>query len=110
MVWQLLQVRHLQDTPLIMVGQMWKSLVQWARDHMLDPARTSSNAEDLAIPHCVATGDEAIAVIREHHGRWRARRGEAGRRPGGARRGDGNQGRPHLPRSSPSDTARPRGA
>lgn len=83
MVWQLLQVRHLDDTPLIMVGLMWKGFVQWARDHMLDPGLHLVNVEDLAIPHCVATGDEAIALIREHHGRWRARGSEAGRRPGG---------------------------
>ena len=30
MVWQLLQVRHLQDTPLILVGKMWADLVEWA--------------------------------------------------------------------------------
>jgi hypothetical protein len=24
----------------------------------------------MPIPHCLYTGDEAIALIREHHGRW----------------------------------------
>ena len=28
------------------------------------------NPEDLTIPRCVATADEAIAAIREHHTRW----------------------------------------
>ena len=32
MIWQLLQVRHLQDTPLILVGKMWPGLIEWARD------------------------------------------------------------------------------
>src|SRR5262249_46363165 len=31
MIWQLLQVRHMQDTPLIFVGKMWGELVQWAK-------------------------------------------------------------------------------
>jgi len=31
MVWQLLQVRHLEKTPLIVVGRMWPGLVEWAR-------------------------------------------------------------------------------
>ena len=76
MIWQLLQVRHLHDTPLILVGQMWGELVQWARTYMQDPRLALVNAEDLAIPRCVATGDEAIALIREHHDRWvRARDG-----------------------------------
>jgi hypothetical protein len=30
MVWQLLQVRHVHDTPLILVGKMWADLVDWA--------------------------------------------------------------------------------
>ena len=31
MVWQLLQVRHLEKTPLIFVGRMWPGLVEWGR-------------------------------------------------------------------------------
>ncbi len=37
MVWQLLQVRHMQDVPLILVGKMWKGLVDWTAQAMLDP-------------------------------------------------------------------------
>ena len=70
MIWQLLQVHHLVDTPLIMVGRMWSELVQWARASMLDPRLHLVNPEDLSIPRCVVTGDEAIALIREHHARW----------------------------------------
>jgi predicted Rossmann-fold nucleotide-binding protein len=29
-IWQLLQVRHLHDTPLLFAGAMWKGLVEWA--------------------------------------------------------------------------------
>jgi uncharacterized protein (TIGR00730 family) len=71
MIWQLLQVRHLHETPLILVGKMWGELLQWARTHMLDPRLHLVDVEDLSIPRCVATADEAIALIREHHGRWR---------------------------------------
>jgi uncharacterized protein (TIGR00730 family) len=71
MIWQLLQVRHLHDTPLILVGGMWSGLVEWARAHMLDPRMPVVDVEDLSIPRCVASADEAIAVIREHHERWR---------------------------------------
>jgi hypothetical protein len=31
LVWQLLQVKHLRNTPLILVGGMWPGLVEWAR-------------------------------------------------------------------------------
>ena len=71
MIWQLLQVKHLEhDTPLIMVGRMWADFVTWARGAMLDPRLAMVNVEDLGIPRCVATGDEAVALIREHHDRW----------------------------------------
>jgi hypothetical protein len=29
-----------------------------------------ANAEDMTIPRCAATGDDAIAIIREHHAAW----------------------------------------
>jgi uncharacterized protein (TIGR00730 family) len=70
MVWQLLQVKHLHDTPLILVGKMWGDLVQWARAHLLTTQPPLANREDIAIPLCVNKADEAIALIREHHARW----------------------------------------
>jgi uncharacterized protein (TIGR00730 family) len=71
MVWQLLQVRHLNDTPLIFVGDMWGELVEWAKRYMLRPGVELANAEDMAIPRCVNSAAEAIAVVREHNARWR---------------------------------------
>ncbi len=70
MIWQLLQVRHLQDTPLILVGKMWPGLVEWARTSMLSTDPPLAGAGDLSIPQCVAGADEAIAVIRKFHARW----------------------------------------
>jgi hypothetical protein len=74
MIWQLLQVRHLRDTPLILVGRMWPGLVEWARASMLSTTPPLANPEDMAIPRCVPTGDEAVTLIREHHARWAAAR------------------------------------
>ncbi len=72
MIWQLLQVRHLQDTPLILVGKMWPGLVEWARNSMLSVDPPLANVADMTIPHCVADADAAIALIREHHQTWLA--------------------------------------
>src|SRR4029450_9999907 len=72
MIWQLLQVRHVGDVPLVLVGKMWTELVEWAKVSMLDPRLALVNAEDLQIPRCVETADEAIALIRELHGKWQA--------------------------------------
>jgi len=70
MIWQLLQVRHLQDMPLILVGNMWPGLIEWARKSMLSVDPPLANAEDMAIPRCAADADAAIAIIREQHAAW----------------------------------------
>lgn len=71
MIWQLLQVGHLQNTPLILVGPMWTGLVEWARQAMLSFTPPLANSEDFAIPQCVPNADEAIALLRGHYANWR---------------------------------------
>jgi len=70
LIWQLLQVKHVHDTPLILVGNMWAELVAWAKKNLLKPELSLANPEDLSIPVCVNTADEAIALIRERHAKW----------------------------------------
>jgi uncharacterized protein (TIGR00730 family) len=72
MIWQLLQVRHVDNVPLILVGKMWKGLVEWARTSMLDPRLALAHADDLNIPQCLDTADEAIAIVRDLHTRWQS--------------------------------------
>lgn len=72
MIWQLLQVKHLHDTPLILVGKMWAELVDWAKTSLLKPQLALANPEDLDIPRCVNTADEAIALLKEYQRRWRS--------------------------------------
>ncbi|HJZ70507.1 MAG TPA: LOG family protein [Vicinamibacterales bacterium] len=70
LIWQLLQVRHIDGSPLILVGTMWPGLVDWARQSMLSTTPPLASAPDLAIPRCVANADEAIAVIRDARAGW----------------------------------------
>jgi uncharacterized protein (TIGR00730 family) len=71
MIWQLLQVKHVHDAPLILVGKMWAEFVDWAKKNLLKPELSLASTEDMNIPRCVNTGDEAITLIREHHAKWR---------------------------------------
>jgi len=73
MIWQLLQVRHMDNVPLLLVGKMWKGLVEWATTSMLDPRLALAKPEDMQIPQCLETADEAIAVVRDLHDKWQAR-------------------------------------
>jgi len=70
MIWQLLQVRHLYDTPLVFAGPMWRGLVEWVQRSMLRPGFELASPADVKIPRCVDTADEAIAIVRAHHAAW----------------------------------------
>lgn len=77
MIWQLLQVRHLDGTPLILVGKLWPPLVEWVKDSMLSFETPLINAEDVDIPKCVDNANEAIAIIRAHRVNWLQRNAQA---------------------------------
>jgi predicted Rossmann-fold nucleotide-binding protein len=77
MIWQLLQVRHVGDVPLILVGKMWPGLVSWASESMLDPALQLASPEDMRIPRCLDTADEAIAMLEDLHAAWAAQQATA---------------------------------
>lgn len=64
LVWQLLQVHHVGEVPLVMIGPMWRDLVDWARSHMLCSDPPLANASDFEIPHCVETVEQAIELLR----------------------------------------------
>jgi predicted Rossmann-fold nucleotide-binding protein len=71
MVWQLLQVRKLENTPLILAGKMYAELVAWCRTYMLRPEFPLASPGDMAIPVCVEDGPAILRIIREHHAGWK---------------------------------------
>lgn len=80
MIWQLCQVRHVPDLPLVLVGDMWGELVEWTRRHMLDRGRALASEEDLEIPRCVGSVEEAIQIVRNDLEAWEELRATSGRR------------------------------
>ena len=72
LAWQLLQVRKLYNTPLILVGKMWSGLIEWSRRSMLHKGNELASDIDFTIPHCVNTIDECLALIRENRAAWLA--------------------------------------
>jgi len=63
MIWQLCQVRHVDDVPLIFIGDMWSDLVEWSKRHMLSHDPQLAGPADLQIPHCVPDVESACAII-----------------------------------------------
>src|SRR5438045_2076842 len=47
MVWQLLQVKHMKEHPLILVGTMWPGLIDWMRATMIE--RGLASAPDMDV-------------------------------------------------------------
>src|SRR5678810_80321 len=72
LAWQLLQVRKLYNTPLILVGKMWADLVAWARSAMLIEGSELASPADFEIPRCVNTVEEAIAMVGAQRQSWLA--------------------------------------
>src|SRR5437773_6521314 len=70
LAWQLLQVRKLYNTPLILVGKMWVELVEWGRRSMRQKDNELASEIDFTIPNCVNTIEEALAIIRENRAAW----------------------------------------
>jgi uncharacterized protein (TIGR00730 family) len=70
MIWQLLQVGHLQNTPLILAGKMYAELVAWCQQHMLRSDLDFAQPEDIALPQCVDDGPGILRVLRAHYGTW----------------------------------------
>ena len=79
LIWQLLQVRHLEDAPLVLVGEMWPGLVAWARHEMLASDPPLAGRADFDIPRCVPDADAAIEAIRGHYERWKRANGRSSR-------------------------------
>lgn len=67
MIWQLLQVQKLHETPLILAGDMYRELVEWCRKFMLRADCPLASPEDMEIPICVNDGPSIRRLIREHH-------------------------------------------
>lgn len=69
MVWQLLQVKHMQQHPLILVGTMWSGLIDWMRATMVE--RGLVGLPDLSMVHVVGSSADAIPIIRDSFARFK---------------------------------------
>jgi len=68
MVWQLVQVKHVTEHPVILVGTMWTGLIDWIRETMVGRGLVSPS--DLDTISIVSSADEAIPIIRASYERF----------------------------------------
>jgi uncharacterized protein (TIGR00730 family) len=75
MVWQLLQVKHMKQHPLILVGTMWSGLIDWMNATMIE--RGLASPSDLDVIRVVPSSDEAIPIIRSSFERFQQEKQDA---------------------------------
>jgi uncharacterized protein (TIGR00730 family) len=59
--WQLIQVKHVERMPIIVIGEMWANIIKWVRENPLENGYMSES--DLDYIHVVSTKEEAVAII-----------------------------------------------
>jgi uncharacterized protein (TIGR00730 family) len=72
MVWQLLQVGFMTERPVILLGDMWRGLVDWMRRDMVP--RKLVDPEDLDLVRLPSSVDEAVKIIKAHKVKFDAAR------------------------------------
>src|SRR3954471_16340314 len=75
MVWQLIQVKHVTEHPLILVGTMWTGLIDWIKGTMVERGLVGIN--DLDAVSIVSSSDEAIPIIQASYQRFKQEKANA---------------------------------
>ena len=61
--WQLIQVRHIEPIPIIVVGEMWDKLIQWVKEYPLENGLISP--ADMNHVHIAHTEEEVLKIIED---------------------------------------------
>lgn len=59
--WQLIQVKHIDPIPIILIGKMWEGLIQWVKKHPVKNGLISPG--DLDHIHIAKNNKEAMKII-----------------------------------------------
>ena len=66
MIWQLLQVRKLDQTPLVLIGPMWAEFIKWGQQYFLRPefelAGPASQDSSMRGNRCRSSGDHSSSL------------------------------------------------
>lgn len=68
-VWQLIQVKHIYQMPIILIGEQWEGLLDWIIKYPLKSKLL--NKEDLDVIHVVKNNKEAADIIKKTYAAYR---------------------------------------
>lgn len=72
--WQLLQVEHISNIPIVLLGDMWEDFLRWVKQWPLE--KELINYEDYELLFLVRNCDEAFEIVREAHQKFIENQGE----------------------------------
>src|SRR5438552_11761624 len=68
MVWQLLQDGFMTERPVVLVGEIWKGLLEWMRREMVP--RGLVNPEDLDLVKISGSVEEVVGIVEQHKAKF----------------------------------------
>lgn len=66
--WQLVQVHHICDTPIILIGKQWKGFLNWMKKEPLKNNYLTD--KDYHMVYCVKNEKEALDMINDAYKHW----------------------------------------
>lgn len=72
--WQLMQVEHICNIPIVLLGDMWEDFLRWVQHWPLE--KKLINPEDYDLLFLVRTCDEAFEVVREAQRKFQESQGD----------------------------------
>ncbi len=63
--WQLVQVKHIDPVPIILIGKMWEELIKWAKQYPLKAGLVSK--EDFDHIYIAKNHQDAMKIIKRTH-------------------------------------------
>lgn len=76
--WQLIQVGHISERPIILVGKsFWGPLIDWVRNYQVQLGLV--NESEMRWIYLVDTPEEAVAIVAKEHEKFLASKKESGK-------------------------------
>lgn len=63
--WQLLQVKHICEMPVILIGKQWKGLLKWMKEEILN--KRLMDKKDFSFIFIVKSNEEALELIKKFY-------------------------------------------
>ncbi len=72
--WQLIQVKHICNIPIICIGEQWETLLKWVKTELA--GRGMISPEDMHMVGMASDAEHATQILEKVHADWKERDGD----------------------------------